>query len=642
MNPFKRFKHGIHIAPSYTTDPVIGEVGDIYQNSVTAKLRYCISKFPIALWTDLLILPGTNDGAPLVWNAGTVAWESSPNFTMLGDTIQIGDDLPLLIKAGDASILNTDGKNLELYSGAGNGTGLKGRAVIDAYSLVIRADGIYDPTTGEQGEIYYNTTQKQFKFHDGAVWRSLTGGAGLNKVTAVDGISTTLPTGISPVVDSYIVVDNDIILFTNLTNTGSLGGTISNVDIINDVITIIGHGFLIGMQIRFAGSLPAGLTAGTNYYVIPLDPDTFAVATSYANAISNTRIDLTTLVIGGTCNQYIENNILYRATNTLGVGGTVWVQEFAFAGSTTPVTGDSVITQQGVGFADQIGIFDGTTWEFSRRRRQFSGIDYYEESAVYTSVITDNTTSQLFSINASGSEYSIIDYSIKRGTAREVGSLYIVHDGTNSTVTGSNSALAATGVYFSTSIVGGLLKLNYTADNAGVNGVFKFILRRWSDSIGGPAGVPSYTGAPTATAPAAGSAGSIQFSDGVNLAASNYFKINTSDNAMEIGGRQLTPLSNPITLNDNQPTPATFATYPATWEFMEFEYSIERGTNRSRGRLLITNNGTDVNITDDFVELTPRQLLFSVSLAGGTVNVEYVSSSTGNTPIIRYAESRWQ
>lgn len=61
--------------------------------------------------------------------------------------------------------------------------------------------------------------------------------------------------------------------------------------------TIAAHGMSTGWVVQVSnagGALPAGLAAVTNYWVIRVDDLNFKLATSYANAIAGTAIDLTT------------------------------------------------------------------------------------------------------------------------------------------------------------------------------------------------------------------------------------------------------------------------------------------------------------------------------------------------------------
>lgn len=61
------------------------------------------------------------------------------------------------------------------------------------------------------------------------------------------------------------------------------------------VVAFTNHGFLLGqpIQITTTGALPTGLTASTTYYVIPIDANSFSLATSLANAAAGTKINTT-------------------------------------------------------------------------------------------------------------------------------------------------------------------------------------------------------------------------------------------------------------------------------------------------------------------------------------------------------------
>lgn len=74
-----------------------------------------------------------------------------------------------------------------------------------------------------------------------------------------------------------------------------------------DTITKTGHGMITGEGPTFFTSsttLPAGLSAGTKYWIIRVDADNFKLATSRANAIAGTAVDITSQGTGThTCNR---------------------------------------------------------------------------------------------------------------------------------------------------------------------------------------------------------------------------------------------------------------------------------------------------------------------------------------------------
>lgn len=62
-----------------------------------------------------------------------------------------------------------------------------------------------------------------------------------------------------------------------------------------DLITAASHGCGLGLVGRMTttGTLPAGLSLATDYFVIPVATNTFRVATSLANALSGAYVDIT-------------------------------------------------------------------------------------------------------------------------------------------------------------------------------------------------------------------------------------------------------------------------------------------------------------------------------------------------------------
>jgi len=77
-----------------------------------------------------------------------------------------------------------------------------------------------------------------------------------------------------------------------------------DVSVADDEITETAHGYETGEgPIRLTnsgGALPAGLAVDTNYRIIRVDADTLKFATSRANALAGTDVDITAAAGGGT------------------------------------------------------------------------------------------------------------------------------------------------------------------------------------------------------------------------------------------------------------------------------------------------------------------------------------------------------
>ncbi len=61
-----------------------------------------------------------------------------------------------------------------------------------------------------------------------------------------------------------------------------------------DLLTEVGHGLKLGDALFRKSATTAGVTVNTPYWVIPATDDTFKLATSYANAVAGTAVNITT------------------------------------------------------------------------------------------------------------------------------------------------------------------------------------------------------------------------------------------------------------------------------------------------------------------------------------------------------------
>ncbi len=102
----------------------------------------------------------------------------------------------------------------------------------------------------------------------------------------------------------------------------------------DDICTHSAYNLLRYTRVRLttSGTLPAGLATGTDYYVIKLTDTTCKLASSYANAVAGTPVDITDTGSG-------THNIqcLYpRYTNGAGVQAFMWANNATPLGAATP------------------------------------------------------------------------------------------------------------------------------------------------------------------------------------------------------------------------------------------------------------------------------------------------------------------
>jgi len=124
----------------------------------------------------------------------------------------------------------------------------------------------------------------------------------------------------------------------NTTNTLGYGDTFT-ADAGTDIITMtstanIPSNILTGTRVRLTTTttLPAGLALATDYYVIKVTDSTFQLATSYANAVAGTAINITDAGTG----THTMSRLLPRYTNGAGVQAIFFNPAATALGAATP------------------------------------------------------------------------------------------------------------------------------------------------------------------------------------------------------------------------------------------------------------------------------------------------------------------
>jgi len=133
-----------------------------------------------------------------------------------------------------------------------------------------------------------------------------------------------------------------------------------------DVCTATAHGLLTGDQVQVASAttLPAGLSAATYYYVIKLTADTFKLASSLANAVAGTAVDITDTGTG--------THTITLKTNLVGVAGTPSGIITGFR----PVMPTAGIRQKLINFELVDDAESGLTLEYRHIADEDKGIEY--------------------------------------------------------------------------------------------------------------------------------------------------------------------------------------------------------------------------------------------------------------------------
>jgi hypothetical protein len=86
----------------------------------------------------------------------------------------------------------------------------------------------------------------------------------------------------------------------SITKAVTIAGAASKISVSNDTITITAHGQATGSkgQVTTSVTLPGGISGSTDYFVIAVDANTIKLATSLANAVAGTAVDITDVGVG--------------------------------------------------------------------------------------------------------------------------------------------------------------------------------------------------------------------------------------------------------------------------------------------------------------------------------------------------------
>lgn len=377
------------------------------------------------------------------------------------------------------------------------------------------------------------------------------------------------------------------------------------------------------------------------------DPLTTSVTSGLA-IVDPYVIDGHTIVDGDTVmfsNLSVGNNRVYKASVS---GGAIsWSAQPAFEAGFDPEATDQIAIQKGTSFGRTVGLFDavGNSWDFNFRTRYFNGTDYWEGSALFSSSLTNNqvTPAVITQFGYFGSENVIIPYSLIRGSTKETGQIYITTNGTDISCTNSFSSTGSSGIGFSADLNAGNIRLLYVSDNSGSSGAIKFIVNRWSDSPGGPAGVPSYTGiGGGGSVTGSGSAGQIAYWASPSAITSNSnFVFDNVNSLLNLGGLKITTQQT-LTLFDNQTSATNLVLLPSSDYHAIVEYGVARNGQYRTGRLLVSQDGaTGIGFSDDYVETGSVGVLFSAVVSAGSIQLQYITTNLGVDGTFKYSIHRW-
>ena len=157
----------------------------------------------------------------------------------------------------------------------------------------------------------------------------------IKNASAFSAAATTMPSILMLVdlVGYYRVTTTTTITSQAMTNTLSAFSTFT-ADAGTDICTHSNINLMpyTRVQLTTTTTLPAGLALATDYYVIKVTDLTCQLATSYANAVAGTQIDITDAGTG----THTINTLLPRYTNGAGVQAFMWANNATPLGAGVP------------------------------------------------------------------------------------------------------------------------------------------------------------------------------------------------------------------------------------------------------------------------------------------------------------------
>jgi hypothetical protein len=201
-------------------------------------------------------------------------------------------------------------------------------------------DAIFDAGANLTFQAVKDTTTNAASIQHGGNVQGTYGGKQLLSGSAVSAAATAQPTVVTliDVVGFYRVTSVTTTTAQATTNTLGQSDTFT-ADAGTDVCTWtsttnIPSNILTGTRVRLTTTttLPAGLATATDYYVIKVSDTTFSLATSYANAVAGTEIDITSTGTG----THTVTWLLPRYTNGAGLNAIFFNPAATALGAGTP------------------------------------------------------------------------------------------------------------------------------------------------------------------------------------------------------------------------------------------------------------------------------------------------------------------
>lgn len=478
-DPIVAGRTGVPIA--YSLNDTANTIASLTQIEIDA-----ISNVTATVLTDTVTV--TND----INGNITDATDFNTGFTVSTTTQGIADSYTGGM--GDASLkgYNTlvDATNLATINAADIDLIATNRIDLQGALVGIKALSTVDPAGGTQGDIYFNTSVKRYRKHNGISWGWIDStdlATSIILTDAKDDVQLTLPPTTATLVDGYTIVNGSIVCFTNLTSGANklYKATVAGINITWTVVVFGIDGGGIPQDGEFIY-----VKLGTN------NIDTlFSFDGTIWKAVGNQKLanaDRNMAVVGGGTKKWIPG------TNTLSWSADAFVQVPELLDTRNKIAAGSIVLTAGqlayvtinrtgatpatltvnVATIDTISPSSPANDNLVVIARRigdevFWGLNDGTVSTVNGGILTrallaNNQVSaaDIFTVSQTAYDSLIVKYSLTRDTTKEIGHMFITHNGTTASISTIGSEVGTTGVTFTADLSGGNLRLRYTTNNS--------------------------------------------------------------------------------------------------------------------------------------------------------------------------------
>lgn len=121
------------------------------------------------------------------------------------------------------------------------------------------------------------------------------------------------------------------------------------------------------------------------------------------------------------------------------------------------------------------------TWDSIENSINLNGLAIRALSGEVSLINDQASPITVFSYDANSFNYSIIEFSISRGTERQVGRLLVANTATTAGINRDSLTMTGvgTGVDFSVTVLSGQVNIQYTSTDTGFNSAMKYTIRQW-------------------------------------------------------------------------------------------------------------------------------------------------------------------